>query len=72
MLKITSSDLRFIQRTGRHIRYRPGHKGKIIIVYAKDTVDEKWVRTATKGVDPSNIIWIDYSKLRKGEQTINF
>lgn len=72
ILQINSSDLEMVQRLGRHIRYRPGHKGKIIGLYVRNTVDEVWARDAVKKLDKNNIRWIEYDKLRKGEQTINF
>lgn len=72
MLKIIRDDRQLVQRAGRHIRYRPGHKGLIIIIYAMNTVEEEWMKSATRVVDPSNISYIEYNKLRKGEQQINF
>lgn len=66
------SDLRLIQRIGRHIRYRPGHRGKIVVLYIKDTVDEELTRSVLRKIDQNNITWIEYNKLRRGEQTINF
>ncbi len=55
ILKFNSKDLIIKQRIGRVIRFRPGHKGRIIILVAKGTVENKWIRTALKTFDQSRI-----------------
>lgn len=71
-VQINSNDLGLIQRIGRVIRYRVGHRGKIIILYIKNTVDQEWAVKALNSFDKSIIKWVDYDKLRKGEETLNY
>lgn len=51
LVQISSQARDLIQRIGRTIRWRDGIIAKIIVLVAKDTVDEKWWKTASKGID---------------------
>lgn len=55
LLKFTSKDRVFKQRIGRVVRFRPGHVGKIIVLVAKGTVEEKWIESALVDFDKSRI-----------------
>ncbi len=55
IVKFTSKDLPIKQRIGRIIRFRPGHVGKVIILVAKGTVEEKWIAKALNDFDKSRI-----------------
>jgi superfamily II DNA or RNA helicase len=55
IVKFTSKDLPLIQRIGRIIRFRPGHVGRVIILVAKATVEEKWIKKALIDFDKSRI-----------------
>ena len=52
---ITSKSLSMIQRVGRLVRFQEGKVGEIIILYVKDSQEEKWLKNAVKNL--SNIIW---------------
>jgi superfamily II DNA or RNA helicase len=52
---LTSKGLTMIQRVGRIIRYQEGKIGKIIILYVKDSQEEKWLRNSVKSLD--NVTW---------------
>jgi len=52
---ITSKSLSMIQRVGRLIRFQEDKIGEIIILYVKDSQEEKWLKNAVK--DLVNITW---------------
>lgn len=68
MLQATSEHRRMIQRLGRVLRARPGHKGLAIILCADCKVDKEWVNTAidNAGLDKSKVTWIPLATLYKG------
>jgi len=66
--QLTSKEKNLVQRLGRIIRYRPGHKGKIWIVVATDTQDEKWLKKATENLDSSNIYYYNYKNMDNYEE----
>lgn len=61
-----------IQRMGRLLRIRDGHRGKIIILCVDNTVDEEWINKATMSLDKNNIKHVQLQKLRTLEETISF
>ena len=52
---ITSKSLSMIQRVGRLIRFQEDKIGEIIILYVKDSQEEKWLKNAVKNLN--NILW---------------
>jgi len=59
---LTSKALTMIQRVGRLVRIDPENpekSGKVVVVYVKDSQEEKWLRSALKNIDRSNISWKD-------------
>ena len=57
---ITSKGLTMIQRVGRLIRVdsdNPDKKGEIIVLYVKDSQEEKWLRNSLKTINQNNIVW---------------
>jgi superfamily II DNA or RNA helicase len=61
---LTSKSLTMIQRVGRLLRFQEEKVGRIIVLYIKDTQEEKWLKSAVKGL--TNVNWIDkltYNKL---------
>tara|TARA_R100001443_G_scaffold47218_1_gene59904 strand:+ start:14227 stop:15399 length:1173 start_codon:yes stop_codon:yes gene_type:complete len=52
---ITSKSLPMIQRVGRLIRFQENKVGEIIILYVKDSQEEKWLKNAVKSLN--NIVW---------------
>jgi superfamily II DNA or RNA helicase len=55
IVQATSKERHLIQKIGRVVRYRPDHKATIYLLYVKNTVDEVWMRNATKEIDNSSI-----------------
>ena len=53
---ITSKSLPMIQRVGRLVRFQEDKVGEIIILYVKDSQEEKWLKNSTKDLD--NVIWM--------------
>ena len=53
---ITSKSLSMIQRVGRLIRFQENKIGKIVILYIKDSQEEKWLKNAVKTLD--NVNWV--------------
>jgi len=52
---LTSKSLSMIQRVGRLLRFQEDKIGKIIILYVKDSQEEKWLKQSVK--DLNNVIW---------------
>ena len=52
---LTSKGLTMIQRIGRIIRYQEDKIGKIIILYVKDSQEEKWLKNSVKTLN--NVTW---------------
>ena len=57
---------------GRSVRFEEGRIANVIILCARDTVDEEWTRKALSQLTPERIRWIPVEELRTGKQTINF
>ena len=47
---LTSKSLPMIQRVGRLIRFQEDKIGEIIILYIKDSQEEKWLLSAVKNL----------------------
>ena len=47
---ITSKSLSMIQRVGRLIRFQKDKTGEVIILYIKDSQEEKWIKSAVKNL----------------------
>lgn len=61
VVQLSSNERDLIQRIGRIIRYREGHKGVIYILVAAGTQDEKWAKKALESIDPSRIIYLSHN-----------
>lgn len=61
IVQISSQQRDLVQRIGRTVRWKEGLIAKVIVLVAADTVDEKWFKMATKGVDKKLIkeYWIN-------------
>lgn len=58
IVQVDSNPRSLIQRVGRIVRYREGHKAKIFILCVQNTVDESWLKSALAGFDPSRIKYL--------------
>lgn len=60
MVQATSEHRRMIQRLGRVLRVREGHKGLAIILCADCKVDREWVTTAidNAGLNKAKVTWV--------------
>lgn len=56
--QIDSQPRRLVQRIGRLIRFRKGHKARIFILCVQNTVDESWLNSALAGFDPKRIKYL--------------
>jgi superfamily II DNA or RNA helicase len=63
--QINSSQRALIQRAGRALRKREGHKGKIVIIGAKHTRDENWILEATQSI--KNVSFMSEQEVAKGK-----
>lgn len=63
IVQINSNERDLIQRIGRVVRFRPGHKARIFLLYAEGTQDEKWMRSALLSFDRSKIYEIKASSI---------
>lgn len=55
IVQATSKPRQTVQRVGRAIRFKPGHKARIFLLRAKATVDERWVKSTLEYFDSSKI-----------------
>jgi len=63
---LTSKALTMIQRVGRLVRIDPDNPdkvGSVVILYVKDSQEEKWLKNALSTTDPSNIVWTSQTDL---------
>jgi len=63
IVQLNSSKKDLVQRIGRLIRKRPGHKAIVWIIVAVDTVDKNWFEKAIEGFDKSVIEYIHAKNL---------
>jgi superfamily II DNA or RNA helicase len=63
IVQLNSSKKDLVQRIGRLIRKRPGHKALVWIIVAVDTVDKNWFAKAIEGFDESVITYIHAKNL---------
>lgn len=54
---LDSKALAMIQRVGRLLRLSPNKVGEVVILYVKDSQEEKWLRSSIESL--SNIVWCD-------------
>lgn len=54
---VTNSERVGVQRLGRILRIRPGHKPVYYIICAINTVEERWLENSLGGFDPSKITY---------------
>lgn len=55
IIQVDSNPRNFIQRLGRNLRVRDGHKAMIYIIVVAGTADERWFKKSVEGIDPSKI-----------------
>jgi len=60
MVQVNSNRRNYVQRQGRAIRWRKGHKSHIHIISSYETVDSRWVEKSLSAVDPKTIKYIRY------------
>lgn len=58
--QLNSQPREFIQRIGRGLRYRKGHKAKIYIIVSKGTQDESWARDAIENIPEEKVKFVNY------------
>lgn len=58
IVQVDSNPRSLVQRVGRIVRYREGHKAKIFILCVQNTVDEGWLKSALAGFDPGRIKYL--------------
>lgn len=72
IIQLNANDKDLLQRMGRSLRVRQGHRGNIIVLCVEGTVDEDWVKKATIGLDKANIKKVELGRLRVGLDKIDF
>lgn len=72
IVQLNSNEKDLIQRMGRLLRFRPGHRGKILILCVFDSADKDWGKKATANLNPDNIRFVELSHLKMGIETILF
>lgn len=65
IVQLTSKEKDIIQRLGRIIRMRAGHRAKAFILVSEGTQDEVWLQKATENLDQSSITYYDFNNIKK-------
>jgi len=60
IIQLTGKSRQTIQRIGRALRKREGHKAKVFILVVTGTEDEEWSKKALEGFDKSKIFYVSY------------
>jgi superfamily II DNA or RNA helicase len=64
VVQLNSKALNLIQRIGRIVRYRDGHRAQIYILCAAGTQDEIWVEKAIEELDKDCITYVNYEEIK--------
>ena len=64
IVQVTSKELDLIQRVGRVVRVREGHRATIWILSVLNTQDEKWVEKALENFNKDSIEYINIKNLK--------
>ncbi len=67
IVQLTSKEKDLIQRIGRILRLREGHKAKIFILVAVGTQDEVWLKKAIENLDQNSITHHYYKNIDKSK-----
>lgn len=54
---LDSKTLAMIQRVGRLLRLSEGKVGEVVVLYVKDSQEEKWLKSSVQNL--SNVVWLD-------------
>lgn len=65
VVQINSKEKDIVQRIGRIVRLREGHKARIYILSVINTVDESWTKKALTQFNPANITYLNYKNFLK-------
>ncbi len=55
VVQLTSKLRHIVQRIGRAVRWKPGHVAKVILLVARNTMDEQWYKEAFSTFDKKRI-----------------
>ena len=69
---LTSKALTMIQRVGRLVRIDPNDpdkSGRVVVLYVKDSQEEKWLRNALRKTDPKNVQWVELDTILNKDTT---
>jgi superfamily II DNA or RNA helicase len=67
---LTSKALTMIQRVGRLVRIDPNDplkQGRVVILYVKDSQEEKWLENALSKTDKKNVKWLELKDILKAK-----
>lgn len=64
IVQLTSKEKDLIQRIGRIVRQRAGHKAKIFIIVSTHTQDEKWLEKAIENLDEASVNYYDFRNIK--------
>jgi superfamily II DNA or RNA helicase len=62
--QLNSKEKDLVQRIGRLIRFRPGHKAHLYIVVSESTQDEKWLENAIENLNQSKIEYVRFTNFK--------
>ena len=57
IVQVDSNKRNYVQRQGRALRFRPGHKAHIVVLYSLSTKDYAWVQKSLSGIEPDFITY---------------
>lgn len=71
VVQLNSKKLNLVQRVGRIVRFREGHKANIYILSVIDTQDEKWVNKALSEFDKECIVRHRFENIVNGSEVMS-
>jgi superfamily II DNA or RNA helicase len=66
IVQTNSNERSLIQRMGRVVRFREGHKAILFVLCTQGTQDEHWVRKATSDLDSTKITYLHSREIYSG------
>lgn len=57
IIQVDSNERNLVQRVGRCLRLRDGHKAIIYIICVQNTADERWLEKSLKGFDANKVVY---------------
>lgn len=70
IVQINSKQKDILQRIGRLIRFRPGHKAKVFIIVSEGTQDEVWLNSALEGTNQERVSYYGFEEYKALQESL--